>query len=164
MIDGVNMNSFKIVSLDQSTDTTGYAVYRDGELFKYGSFSPDGGNVVDRIEFMYRGIKDLIETEHPDHVVFEGVQYQRNMKSYSELSWLQGAILSIIFDCGMGFEIITPSSWRKHFGINKGKSVKRAELKKRAIDFVKAEMGLDVPEDVAEGILIGKAVVDRLKD
>lgn len=158
------MNSFKIVSLDQSTDTTGYAVYRDGELFKYGSFSSDGGNVVDRIEFMYKGIKDLIEAEHPDHIVFEGVQYQRNMKSYSELSWLQGAILSIIFDYGTGFEIITPSSWRKHFGINKGKGVKRAELKRRAIVYVKTEMGLDVSEDVAEGILIGKSVVDRMKN
>ena len=163
MIDGVSMNSFKLISFDQSTDTTGYAVFRDGEMVKYGSFSPDGGNVVDRIEFMHGNIRELIEAEHPDHIAFEGVQYQRNMKSYSELSWLQGVILAAIFDCGCGFEIVMPSSWRKHFGLNKGKGVKRAELKARAIAYVRAEMGLDVPEDVAEGILIGKSVADRMR-
>ena len=165
MIDGVSMSSIKVVSFDQSTDTTGYAVYEDNELVRYGSFVANSDDdIISRIEFMYLNIRNLIETENPDHVIFEGVQYQRNLKSYSELSWLQGVILAAVFACGSGFEIIMPSSWRKHFGINKGKGVKRAELKARAMNYVKTKYGLDVPEDVAEGILIGRSVVDRIQN
>ena len=101
---------------------------------------------------MYFLIRDLLRQRSPDFVVLEGVQFQNNYKTYSQLSQMQGIVFSILFELDIGFCIIEPNSWRKFVDV---KGRKRVEQKAAAIEKVKEVFGIDAEEDVAEAICIG---------
>lgn len=105
-------------------------------------------------------IIQLIKEIEPDFVVFEGVQYQNNQLTYSQLSQLQGIIMGYFFDINMGFTIVKPSEWKSYCGI---KGRKREEQKKNTQEFVKKKYDIEVNEDTADAIGIGVWTVNKVK-
>ena len=56
----------------------------------------------------------------------------------------------------IGFNKLTPSSWRSAIGLKIGKK-KRTELKQDAIDYVKTKYGIETDDDTAEAIGLADA-------
>jgi len=151
----------KIICLDQATKITGYSIFEDKQLIIYGTLEVDQKekNYIERIRQMYFKIKELISSNSPDFVVFEGVQYQNNFNTYLQLGNIQGVIMAYLFELNIGFQIIEPSAWKSFCSI-KGK--KREEQKKNTQKFVKDKFGLDVSEDTADAIGIGVWAINKI--
>lgn len=147
----------KLLILDQSTSLTGYSVWQD-RLQNYGIIDfHKNTNSDERFRQMTLGIKDLILQYSPDKVVIEDVAQQSNVNVLKVLARLQGAILGFCYLYGIDYDIVKPTVWRSKLEFAQGAKVKRSELKRQALEYVRQTYKLDVIEDVAEAICIGEA-------
>lgn len=148
----------KLLSLDQSTKITGWAVFENEVLTKYGEIDlskntdPSG-----RFQDMCNAVQDLIHKEKPDFVVFEEVAMQVNAYALITLARLQGFILAVCFNRQIEHYIYSPGAWRKAIGFKQGKGHARKDLKKQAIAYCKEHHGVDLDEDRADAVCIGDA-------
>lgn len=151
----------KILSLDQSTKCTGYSIFDNDELLKYGTLEVnDNDELFYRMIEMTNQIKNLVELSKPDFVIFEDVQFQNNYKTFKILSQFQGMIIKLLFELNINFEIIEGSRW-KSFNNIKGK--KREEQKINTIKMVKYIYDIDVSEDIADAIGIGRWAISNVR-
>lgn len=152
-----------ILSLDISTKSTGFGFFKNCKLGKFhGSIKTSDG-----FEDMYEKVRNLIKNLHEKYgvntIVVEDVYYSRNQKVFKTLAFLQGMIFGFCKELGITVEFMLPASWRKILGLNK-KGAKRDELKKRAIEYVKDTLGIEVKDDdEADGICIGLAFIKKNK-
>lgn len=116
----------------------------------------------DRFKRSCLEIAEFIIEENPDIVVMEGVTYQRNSAVMTELAQFQGVIIGACLKHGIDYYIYYPSTWRRYVGILKGNQG-REELKKAAMKWVSQKFRVQVTEDVAEAICIGKAYLYKTK-
>lgn len=146
----------KILSLDQSTTRSGYAIFINEQYDHSGVI--DKHTIKDseaRFKEMYEGIHDLIAEERPDIVVIEDTQAQAgNMGTYKILCQLQGAIMGMCYAMGIKFYVMPPVKWRSILGYRQGPKIKRAELKAQSLEFVKNEFGFAKSEDENEACAI----------
>lgn len=108
---------------------------------------------------MYFAVKQIIDIEKPDFVVIEAVQYQKNMRVFSQLSQLQGVLFSLFFELDIGFTIIEATAWKSFCKIS---GQKREEQKANTIQMVKDTYGIEVTEDEADAIGIGRWAVNNI--
>lgn len=147
----------KILFLDLSTHSTGWAVAdQDGELLDYGCIQSDDTDLLTRINIMRQGIQK-VAIVHPTikKVVLEEVRADyKNAITYKALNWCQGIVLFSLWKqiTDLEYQFIQPSSWRSKIGIKTGRGIKRSELKKADINYVKEKYGLKVNDDVADAI------------
>lgn len=153
----------KILSLDLSTKSSGWAVFENGILIDYGCISSSSTDLLKRINIMLDGLKEIFE-KHSDieKVYAEEVRPEngmQNLKTHRALMWLQGAVALLIYNFNkkIELELIYPSSWRASIGIKTGRGIKRTSLKEKDIQFVKENYNLDVNDDIADAICIGYA-------
>ena len=151
----------KILSLDLSTKSSGWAIFNDGLLIDYGCITSSSTDLLKRINIMTDGIKDILQ-KHPDinKVYAEEVRPEnglQNLKTHRALMWLQGVIALTLYNYNkkLEMELIYPSSWRSVIGIKTGRGIKRTSLKEKDIQFVKENYNLDVNDDIADAICIG---------
>ena len=148
----------KILSFDQATKKTGYAVFLDNSLQTYGLIDMSKYTVPEeRFCRMCTQIAYFIKNVQPDFVVFEDVSMQSNIATAILLARLQGVIVGTCLDCKIMFDIYKPSSWRKVLCFDQGKGVKRESLKKQAKQYVFETFGVATTEDQSEAICIGWA-------
>ena len=153
----------KIVAIDQSTSTSAFSVFDNGEFVRCGLIksNPKEKNTIDRMIYMHNIIRELIETENPDWVAIEGVQMQANSRVYSTLSQLQGMLFTLFYNLNVAFSVVAVPEWKAAFGI---KGVKgRPAQKALAIKIVKDRYGIDVTEDEAEAIGIATWCLQNIK-
>lgn len=150
----------RIMSLDQSSRVTGWAIYDNKNLIAFGHFSIPANKIMQqRLRSFVTYLNDLIEKYHPEKIYYEGIQYQSNIETYKKLAYIQAMI--IYFSSSIPIMELAPSHWRsiikdKH-GIKFGRS--RAEQKQKAQDFVKEFFNKEVTEDEADAICLGLAGV-----
>lgn len=143
----------KILCLDQATYITGYALFDNGKLKKYGVLEGvQSKNSYERVRSMYFLIRNLIDKLSPDFVVLEDIQFQRNQSVYKQLAQIQGSIFSHLFEKDLGFILVPPSVWKNYSKIQ-GK--KRQEQKENTIKFVLDNFKKSVTEDEADAIVMG---------
>ena len=58
-----------ILALDASTTSTGYAIFDNGVLIDRGVIRPKGGDVKERIKYVYWAIRVLFEKYEYQHVL-----------------------------------------------------------------------------------------------
>lgn len=104
----------KILCLDQATLKTGYSVWIDKELNRYGilEVDPEEKNIIERMKLMSDLIVQLIQLEQPNYIVLEDTQMQNNSKTFQQLSQLQGVLMAYFFNIDIGFAIVKPSEWK----------------------------------------------------
>lgn len=147
----------KILSLDQSTMKTGYAVFDDANLISHGIVDlHKEKDAWEREQLMRIKIKDLIKQHRPKVVVLEGVSAKSNPQTVILLGRLQGYIMAAAWDKNADIKIYLPTEWRKLDHIKQGPRT-RKELKEQSISLVLDAYGLSLPEDEAEAIAIGVA-------
>ena len=155
--------SMRLCSCYQSTNRSGVAILEDGVPVFYTVIDHSKEkDVPARIKNMFLDLVKVIDQNDIDSLVVEAVQFQNNMKAMEMLSQLQGMCIAYALLHELPISSPMPVEWRKVLGFQQGAGVKRPELKAQAIQYVKENFGLDVTEDEAEAICIGRAEYLRL--
>lgn len=151
----------RVLALDDATYDTGWAIFDDGNLIKYGLFSTKQATEVERIHTIKDWLVNMIAIWKPDFVVIEDIQLQErstggdtpNLTTYKVLAHLQGVLQNTLYENKVPFEAVYASVWRKSCDI-KGRY--RADQKRNAQIQVKKWYNIDVTNDEADAICIGR--------
>ena len=148
-----------VVSMDQSTRCSGYAVFENAQYVESGVIDMSKSKLkTDKRSFeMAKALWKIIKKYNPEHLVIENVQQQSNPNTMIVLARLAGMIIGYAEAHNVHVHILLPSQWRKVLGYSQGAKVKRQELKQQSIDYVKEHFGLDLAEDECEAIAEGIA-------
>ena len=147
-----------ILSLDISTKSTGYAIFKDKELIDSGVIAPTG-EVITRIEKIANAVNDLMLKYSPDIIYAEEPEpafVKNNIDVYRKLTFAHGAIAIVLNHYHKEMQLCTASHWRKQVGIKTGRGITRAQLK--PLDIAKANELFNLNtknDDLADAILIG---------
>ena len=152
----------KILSLDLSTKSSGWAIFDNGLLIESGCITSSSTDLLKRISAITDELKTIVEKHKQDKVIAEEVRPEtgmHNLKTHRALMWLQGVVALMLYNYNkkLEMELIYPSSWRASIGIKTGRGIKRTTLKEKDIQFVKENYNLDVNDDEADAICIGYA-------
>lgn len=144
----------KILALDQASRTSGYAIFENGNLIDYGTFTLTQDDVGQRLVKLKEQVIKLIEDNNIDKVLFEDIQYQggAGITTYKVLAEVFGVLQEILTEIQKPYEIIYSSTWKSVLGI-KGKA--RAEQKRNAMTYVLNTFNKKVSSDAADAICIG---------
>lgn len=151
----------KILSLDLSTKSSGWAIFEDGFLIEYGCITASSTDLIKRIIKIENELEEILKKHKGiDKAIAEEVRPEngmQNIKTHRALMWLQGYIAILLHKYKINLDLIYPSSWRAAIGIKTGRGIKRTSLKEKDIQFVKENYNLDVNDDIADAICIGYA-------
>lgn len=162
----------RILALDQATYDSGWSIYDDGKLVKYGVFSTTSETEVERANDIKVWLINMINNWHPDFIGIEGIQFQETSTSrsgdtshksrmgvtvFQALARLQGVLLDTCFEAKIPTEVCPTNTWRSHCKV-KGRT--RTD-KKRSMQLIAKEwFDVSVTEDEADSIGIGKYMSD----
>lgn len=163
----MNMKDKTILALDQSSNLTGYSVYKDGKILSYGVLSlkditktSHGETAYDeKVENVKQFLIRCIDFFKPDIIAIEDIQRQSNVKTFKDLAYLQGVIKNHLYVNKIPFLVLSPSMWRGELKI---KGRKRVDVKKNAQLYVKDNFGIESTEDEADAICISVATYNML--
>ena len=149
----------RVISFDQSTRCSGYAVFEDGQYVCSGviDMSKSDLDTQERSFEMAKAIWRLIKKYEPQYLIIEDVQNQSSTKTVIILARLQGMILGYAEAHGVQTYILAPTAWRRILNYSQGPKVKRAELKKQSENYVKNKYGFVKSEDENEAIALNDA-------
>lgn len=144
----------RILGLDTSTRSTGYAIIEDDVIIKSGIIKPNTKmETIDRIIFTEKQIMKIFNKYKPEIVCIEEVATVRN-------AVVMRILVALVYHLYIEFRkqdelvvLVRPSAWRAECGI-KGKG--RDELKKNTIEYVKKIYNKKVNTDEADSICIAK--------
>ena len=161
----------KILSLDLSTKSSGWAIFEDTKLIDYGCITSSSTELIKRIKVMVEELKKIIDNNDINKIIAEEVRPQGgfgagNIQTHRALMWLQAGIAFMLHDNykNLTLEFIYPSSWRAACGIKNGRGIKRESQKQQDIDFVKEKFNIFVNDDIADAIGIGYSQVKTIED
>lgn len=147
-----------LLSLDQASRITGYAIFKNGKLDSYGKISLDSPNVDERLVSLRQRIWSLIQDNEIDEVVFEDIQQQNNVvnnvQTFKVLAEVYGVIAELLQENKIPHSTLLASSWKSTLGI-KGRT--RPEQKRNAQAYVLAEYGVKATQDESDAVCIGAA-------
>lgn len=169
VVSGLPMVDY-LLALDQSTATTGYAIFQDGKLLTVGHVSPTGGSHIVRIVKLRKWLKNIISTLDGNiEVAIEDIQLQQfepnggrkqsrdmGVTTYKKLAHVQGVLMCLLEDKGIKYYVVSPASWKSACGIG-GKY--RDDQKARAQEFAKVTYGLTPTQDEADAVCIGHYIL-----
>lgn len=169
----------KLLSLDLSTKCSGYAIFIDGVLDSYGSFSegkyknkskdryPAKSTRVGKI--MAHNILDLVNTEKPDQIIIEEISpgFKQGVLQIKSLAAFHGMVMYLLHDIidRVYFMPCTGklkchgeemAGWRTILGLKKGNCWKESSMIR-----VKEVYDIEVEnDDISDAILIGTAYLE----
>ena len=123
----------RVLALDQASRTSGWAVYDNGKLFKYGKFSATHTDVGDRLYYIRKQIIKLIDEFNIDEVIFEDIQLQdnkiNNVATFKALAEVFGVVYELLVELKIPREAVLSTVWKSKLGI---KGYDRSAQKKAA--------------------------------
>lgn len=151
----------RYLALDQALQTSGWAIFNNGDLIEYGTFKTKNFDPIEkRLHDIWNELNELADKYEFDYVFFEDIQQQRNAETYKKLAYVQAAIfLWCYWIENVEYMILSPSHWRSllkdKYKVNFGKN--RVEQKKAAQELIEQLYKLKVTQDEADAICIGLA-------
>ncbi len=150
----------KLLALDQASVITGYAIFEDDKLIKYGKITLDDEEIGPRLVVLRNTIKDMIKENNITTVAFEDIQMQasvgNNVKTFKVLANVYGIILELCEELQIKYKIISSNTWKSALKI-KGKN--RSEQKKNAQNYVQERYNVKCTQDEADAICIGTHMI-----
>lgn len=154
----------KLLSLDQASRITGYAIFEDSKLITYGKIELEDEDVGLRLVVLRNKVKELIDNYNIDFVAFEDIQMQTsvgsNVKTFKVLANVFGVILELVTELKIKYDIVSSNTWKSTLKI---KGRKRAEQKQNAQKYVEETYNVKATQDECDAICIG-AHVSSLED
>ena len=154
-----------MVSLDTSTNSTGFAVYDNGELSAHFVIESSGRTSEEKIRDMIRKIYNWLDYYTPKIIVIELTAVARNVKVQRNLTMILGAVLGYCINKNIyTFFTFRPTEWRSLVCGDTKPPKKREELKQWSKDKVKEIFKIELDsDDIADAILIGYAYIQLCK-
>lgn len=150
-----------IFGIDSSTTSTGWGVIdtkfeNELRLVDYGSIKPPKQlETIDRIIYISRELKRILQDFKPELIVIEEMNVTRNMNTIRALVGLLTEIEVMLRNRQTLYVKLTPSEWRKKVGIKCKND--REMLKKASIEYVREKYNEKVTDDEADAICIAEA-------
>lgn len=146
----------RILSLDLSTKSSGYAIGQDKSLESHGCITASSRDVVKRIIKMRDQLSKLIKNNKIDKIVMQEVRPEYNSHTNKVLMWLQAVIVIAAYqvDSSIECQFIGASTWRATLKIKQGRGIKRQVLKPQDIQYVQNKYKITVNDDQADAICI----------
>lgn len=66
----------RTLALDQASKVTGYAIFDDTKLIKYGTFTTTAADDIERFAMIRAWLLSMISSWRPDYIGIEGIQFQ----------------------------------------------------------------------------------------
>jgi Holliday junction resolvasome RuvABC endonuclease subunit len=142
----------RILAIDQSSRTSGWAIFDDKILENYGKFHYDDLDPILRIIKLKSDIKNLVLQNNIDEIILEDIQQQASVTTYKILAYVLGNLETLFAENGWKYQLTSSSTWKSFCGV-KGKG--RAEQKKNAQLFVLDTFGVKTIQDTVDAICIG---------
>lgn len=151
-----------LLAIDQASVTSGYAVFKEGELVDYGKFTFNDDVIAERLVKIRAKVLELIDTYDINEVAFEDIQMQgnvaNNVQTFKVLSEVFGVISETLQERKMKYTVVMAGTWKSTLGI-KGRT--RPEQKKNAQEYVLKTYNVKAIQDVCDAICIGTHVLKR---
>ena len=147
-----------ILAFDQSSKTTGWAVFKDGKLHDYGKFTFEDESVGIRLKKIRLKVEELVDIYFPDKVIFEDIQEQNNILTFKVLAQVQGVMMELFSFLNIPYTSIMAVTWKSILGI-RGKA--RAEQKRNAQKYVINTYNVKATQDESDAICIGAAYLKQ---
>ena len=122
--------------------------------------------IIDRVKLMITNLQSLLKTYKPDVIIIEDTYASYDVYTVKMLNRVLGAVLGYAIEKDIEIIYKTPNAWRSDIGIKtreNNKPLKRPELKKQALAYVKETFNIDASEDEAEAICIGYSYKTLIK-
>lgn len=149
-----------LLSLDESTVATGYAIFKDKELMEYGVLQFKSKNVLERISEISYAVEDLIKQYKVDTLVIENIMITMSAPTAKALMGLELILELIAFRNDIPCTALRTTNWRKTLGLSNSPKLKRPEKKQQTIDYVNNKYNLSIcKDDVSDAIAIGTAFI-----
>lgn len=148
-----------LLALDQASLTSGFAVFKDDELFDYGKFTFSDNDIAERLVKIRNKVIELIDKYDINKVAFEDIQMQNstnNVQTFKVLAEVYGVILELLQEKKIDYVIISSNTWKSTLGI-RGRA--RAEQKRNAQQFVLNTYNIKAIQDICDAICIGTHVI-----
>lgn len=151
----------RVLALDQATKVTGYSIFDNGELIKYGTYSTSSEDEIVRCVAVKNWLLSMLQNLKPDFVGIEGIQYQPkvfdsdtigSVTLFQTLAHLQGILMATCCELGIPYRVCPTNTWRNVCGV-KGRS--RTDKKKSMQLIAKNWYNVDTTDDEADAIGIG---------
>lgn len=152
----VLQNDDILLALDQASATSGYAIFKNGKLIKYGTFSVDDDNLALRLVKIKNYVLQLIKDFNITRVVLEDIQLQKNVEVYKALAEVLGVLTETLEEEKIPYEIVYASSWKSTLRI---KGTKRPEQKRNAQKYVLETYNIKATQDACDAICIGTHIL-----
>ena len=152
-------DEYRILAVDQATHVSGYAVFSNKDLIDYGTFKTTVEDQIERCMQVKQWMISLIDQYEIDFVGLEGIQYQiaAGVTTFEALARLQGILAATCVEEKVKYKIVNTNTWRDHCGV-KGKT--RPDKKRSMQRLVNEWFGINVKDDIADAIGIGKYFCD----
>lgn len=160
-IDKDNKDNIVLLSIDSSSNRSGWAVFINGEYVKSGVIDLSHIGETDlRLRRMVGKLQTMIDHYSPAVVVVEETVVLRNPAVQRLLTMILGAIYGKCADAGISYVSLRPTEWRKAVDPSK-KPRRRDELKKWSREKVGEIFGVEVPsDDESDAILLGLGYIN----
>lgn len=153
----------RTLALDQATKTSGWAVYDNTSLIKFGKYeAKDDKELDNRIVDVKNYLISMIDFWEPDIVILEDIQLQQfgpkssdnveGVTTFKGLAKLQGVLINVLIENNIEYQVVHTGTWREACGV-KGKS--RSDKKRSAQIIVKDIYEVNATQDEADAICIG---------
>lgn len=153
----------RILALDLSSKSTGWAIFDNNNLIQYGCIIQNSTDSLLRIINITKEIENIYLQYKPDKIVCEDIipsEVGHNQQVFKVLHYLQAAVVLMLHNYKQTVEFYVSSEWRKKCGIKTGRGITRDMVKQADIKFVKDKYNLDVNDDIADAIGIGYAYLN----
>lgn len=149
-----------LISLDESTVSTGYAIFKNKELIDYGVITQKSKNVLERVDNIMNEIDNLIQKYKPNDMVIENIQITMSAPTAKALMGLQFMIELLAFQKDIKCTSIRTAHWRKVMGFSNSSKLNRKEKKQETLDYVKNKYNItENIDDIADAISIGECFI-----
>ena len=152
----------RILALDQSSRTSGYAIFEDDKLIKCGHFTFEDEDVGLRLYKIRQYIDKIIDDYNITEVIFEDIQLQQNVANnvatFKTLAEVIGVITELFLEKDVKYSAVLASVWKSALGI---KGRQRPEQKRNAQAFIATTYGLKPTQDEADAACIGTYLVNK---
>lgn len=153
---------YNILALDQSSRTTGYAIFRDGQLYSYGSFTVTDADIGDRLYKIRSKVSELIDDFDIDEVALEDIYMDKNqinnVNTFKILAEVFGVIYELLVEIKIPRSAVLAGTWKSTCEI-KGKA--RQEQKKNAQKYVLDTYNVKANQDTCDAICIGTHIIKQ---
>lgn len=151
-----------LLALDQSSHITGYAIFKDGKLEKFGKFDCNETDIGERLLSIRNKVKTLIVDNAINEVIFEDIQLQgnvaNNVQTFKILAEVFGVIYELTTEMKIKNSAVLASSWKSALSI-KGRS--RPEQKRAAQAYVVNKYNQKPTQDECDAICIGEYLLSK---